>query len=82
MSHNSVVKIMAHFFAKLLLLILSLWSVEGVYYVKLTNSDVCAFEGGVTEMPIIAKKIADVLNTHCYFTRSNLKKWGLSNFAF
>ena len=67
---------MAHFFAKLLLLILSLWSMEGVYYVKLANSDVCTFEGGGTEMPIIAKKIADVLNKHCYFTRSNLKKMG------
>ena len=49
---------------------------EGVYYEKLANSDVCTFEGGGTEMPIIAKKIADVLNTHCYFTKLNLKKTG------
>ena len=29
---------------------------EGVYYVKLVNSDVCTFEGEGIEMPIIAKK--------------------------
>ena len=28
----------------------------GVYYVKLINSDVCTFEGGGIEMPIIEKK--------------------------
>ena len=31
-------------------------------YVKLANSDVCSFEGGVIEMPIIAKKSTAVLN--------------------
>jgi hypothetical protein len=42
---------------------------EGVYYVKLANSDVCTFEGGGIEMPIIEKKSADVLNrgaTKCW----------------
>ena len=51
-----MVKSLAYFFTKLLLPILSLWSMEGVYYVKLANSDVCTFEGGGIEMPIIAKK--------------------------
>ena len=71
MSHNSVVKSLAYFFTKLLLPILSLWSMEGVYYVELANSDVCTFEGEGIEMPIIAKKkcSADVLNrgaTNCW----------------